>query len=405
MLDNPPAYVQSYEAEAETSAAALQYVTKAGNVVRVGFKYNANFDMWIEFKPGGVNQLMALGNIYLIRNSAQEVDPNPAFPRAVTLTVTGSDWVGPYIMRAAVNGNGESPKFTGGWHGSNGDGTGKATARTVSWQVAADGKAFTEDGTIAAREVTVSVVNRIQAYNTKPTGDFPLREVVEERVQYAVRRGTVDVQVEIEALEDIVIERYYGLQSINSGHNGTIHYVNGDVQDRKKTPNASNDSGPLYKAPDVSRYALRSASRLHNLVVWLDRSFGLGDMKNVPVSLPAAFTASYGKSYFNLIRSDLPVAAGEKVAWRGGWIFSPGLPSPGDLAYIYHGKTPADDRLVIDFLAAGGEGYCTLPAEYSGKKVAVLSASPGVTAGEAVSADGKLWVRAEGYGSVVIAFQ
>lgn len=53
----------------------------------------------------------------------------------------------------------------------------------------------------------------------------------------------------------------------------------------------------------------------------------------------------------------------------------------------------------------GGKTARKLPAEYHGKKAVVVSASPGITVREAVSPEGKLWVRAEGYGSVVIAFQ
>jgi hypothetical protein len=55
------------------------------------------------------------------------------------------------------------------------------------------------------------------------------------------------------------------------------------------------------------------------LVLNLEEGLGLG---NLGVGTPRAFSASYRKSYFNLVNGiDLNLKKGEKVFWKGAWFW------------------------------------------------------------------------------------
>ena len=120
-----------------------------------------------------------------------------------------TDWIGPYNMRtvAKTSQTEKAYGFTGGWHGSNGDGTGNPTAQTQKIEAYLDGNASTQ-GT--GLEATVIVYNKVEAANTK--FDESKRFVIDEKVTYTFRDSRLYVKVESTALEDVRIAVYYGMQ-------------------------------------------------------------------------------------------------------------------------------------------------------------------------------------------------
>ncbi|MDF2989353.1 MAG: hypothetical protein K0R50_4863, partial [Eubacterium sp.] len=227
--------------------------------VRVAFKYDTGSSMWIDFKSGGVNSIFGISKISIggaSTNSLEEVLKN----KEDVLMKSETDWIGPYIVKSNTNGNSNQAAFTGGWHGFNGDGTGTPTAKTISFLVFADDIKVEENKIIICNKVRITVVNLVQAYNTKSI-DGKGRPVLKETIDYTISGNKIDVETRIEALESITIERYYGLQTQNNLWRDTITYGDGD------TVNGYINSSGI----DISQFTLKANGNA--LTAWIDNKY------------------------------------------------------------------------------------------------------------------------------------
>ncbi|MCX8131259.1 MAG: hypothetical protein N3I35_14320 [Clostridia bacterium] len=286
------------------------------------FKYNETDDMWIEFKKCGINSIMSISAIYLAPNMKTGVDPD--FSRkTVTFMKAYTDFIGPYIVSAKNNGDSGSPSFTGGWHGSNGNETGNPTARTISVKVKTDSSYQAVEGVIPCYTAEIHVTNLIQGYNTKQQH----REILLENVYYGINNGRIDVRVETEALEDVSIQKYYGLQIQNNPWNQNISF-------RIEKTKTTSENMLLTKIEHANRYyptaeklIINATYGKHRLEVWIDPTYGMGKMKYISGDKPYAFsfkpTKGSGKSYFNLINGlEFSLPKDCKMYWHGGYVFS-----------------------------------------------------------------------------------
>lgn len=287
--------------------------------VEVFIRYNSNSYMCIRFRKGGVNSIMGIGEMYLVRTNGSEIlGFTDISTKSIKFNRASTDWISPYIVRAIEGPLGKYPKFTGGWHGGNGDRTGRPTGKTVDYRVIANGKEITEEKVIKARKIEIIVRNHIQGYNTKEE-DGMSRDIVEEVVRYTINENKINVNLEILALEDIVIERYYGLQTYNLPWNGTLTY--GDSNENIMVFTESN-SGKKSINPDVNFFTITSRDGEHQLQGWLDSNKGLGNLEFLSEDKPIIFTRNYGKTYFNLINGIIkPMKKNEKANWSGGYRF------------------------------------------------------------------------------------
>lgn len=381
------------------SGTSDQYVYKVGNTTRVACKYGASKDLILEFAPCGLNNITTISNIYIQDNP--KTFPDYRLGKVMTpWQTTGTDWVGPYVVMAVNNGNGNTAGFTGGFHGYDGGQTGAKTAYSDSVTVKADGASVPDGIALPCKAVVITVVNRIQAYNTKQA-DGNGRAVLRETVTYTISEGSVNVSNSIDVLEDVRIETYYGLQTINSKVTGSIHYLHSQHATRQAVL-ASNSAGAKSSYPNVERYCLRSSDGNHNLIAWLDRSTGLGDGAKVSPYQSIAFTESYGKSYFRLIGDVWPTyAAGTVLTWKGGYVFTPGMtPTGADLVYI--SKVNGKYRLTLDFLSSGGNPV-GLPTKLRNQSVTVIQKDATVSI-DSASGPTSIGVSSTGYGTVTVEF-
>lgn len=313
----------SKQPEGPVASDATQYVVKCGTEITIAHKYNDQSDMWIVFDRFGANKLEGLKEWRLAENTGTTVNPDMSRPSTL-LQADVSDWIGPYVVRANANGNGNAWDFTGGNHNYDGGSTSSPTGTTDSFRVWADGVEVA-DGTVTASVYTkIEVVNLIQAYNTKEA-DGSGRPVLKETVTYEISNGHIQVHNEIEALEDITFDTYYGLQSVNGAWNDTVRYFAGDQEVASSPANIYSDSGAKAVKPNVDSYLLSSSDQggfQHKLRVRLDRQYGLGALANLADHMPVIFTQEYGKTYFLQIKGTTPeLKQGEKFAWQGSYDF------------------------------------------------------------------------------------
>ncbi|WP_152669096.1 DUF4855 domain-containing protein [Paenibacillus sp. DMB20] len=302
---------------------ARQYVVKCGSEITIAHKYNDFVDLWFVFDRFGANKLVSFKEWRLAENTG--TDANPDMERPYTLLQGDvSDWIGPYIVRANADGNGHPPSFTGGNHAYDGGNTGSATAVTESVQVWADGVELEEGKVVSSDEVKIRVVNLVQGYNTK-LQDGTGRAVLKETVTYEISGGRVRVHNDIEALEDIIFETYYGLQTVNGAWNHTVRYYAGDREAASSPANVYSDSGTKTLNPDIDSFLLSSDDQggfRHMLRVQLDRQYGLGTLQHLAEDMPVVFTQNYGKTYFLQIKGTAPeLKKGERFSWQGSYDF------------------------------------------------------------------------------------
>jgi hypothetical protein len=267
-------------------------------------------NLQIGFYPCGVNRLFGIAEVSYFPGWAAH-HRGEASNRFLSCT----DWIGPYYVCSLVSRQAGLPlRFTGGWHGSNGDGTGEPTAATSGVTIRVNNEELTGNFERACDQAALVVTNLIQGY------DYALskRELLRETVQYDI---TVDrkiaVCVCIEALDDVVIQRYYGLQSQNFSIFDSVSYASDD-QVCHTAPVKANSNSPQAEA--VNAIILTGASNQHRLRLVLNIREGLGTAEYLAPELPRAFSASYGKSYFNLVNGrELILKKGEKVFWKGAY--------------------------------------------------------------------------------------
>lgn len=131
-----------------------------------------------------------------------------------------TDMVGPFMNLVAVN-NGDgnrstSPSytnasFTGGCHGFNGDQTGTPTANVISKHIILDGREQGANGVYFCDSLTLKFIDGIQAHNTCKE-DGTGRTVLNEEVTYTFEGDRIKVSAFLTPLEDVKVQRYYGLQ-------------------------------------------------------------------------------------------------------------------------------------------------------------------------------------------------
>lgn len=70
------------------------------------------------------------------------------------------------------------------------------------------------------------------------------------------------------------------------------------------------------------KYILTSLEHKFELEAWLNPYVGLGNFDYLKKGQSYAFTASYGKSYFNLVNGkEMDLKSGESCSWSGGYVF------------------------------------------------------------------------------------
>lgn len=297
--------------KAEETTVTPMIVKNIEGRIQIGL-FSNNKNMEISFFPGGVNHLFGIGKVSYY---ASRTD----YLQGKTLVEFSSctDWVGPYFVCSASSVNaGISQKFTGGWHGSNGDGTGLPTASTSKARFIIDRKEISGNFEQNCNQVDLFITNLIHGYDYPETNTSLLKE----NVHYSIKPdGKIDVEVKIEALEDAVIQRYYGLQCQHFSVFDRVHYLAG--QQTVNTEGVNMDSRCLTNN-GINTILLKSADNRHQLRLTLDITRGLGTFENLENGKPKAFSASYGKSYFNLINGkNLIIKKGHEVFWKGSYFW------------------------------------------------------------------------------------
>ena len=289
------------------------YVKIADNTIKYNFKYNQTEDMCIQMNKKGVNNIFDFSNIYKIANS--EAETSNKLELANQFYTNSTDWLGPYTVKAINNINGdntESHFFTGGNHGYNnfGDISGNtATGRTSEITFFVEGRKVTNfEGYV--EYIDIYWTNYIQAYNTTKSNGGG-REVLKENYHLHFNGNKIEIDNTIEALEDVLIEKYYGIQCQRTNWNEKLYY--------HSSKNKKWNDGTIASNSQSTTCDLITHKKSNDYLDIYFSSIGVGNKEFIS-DLTYNAMASDTKTYFyNLKNANL--LTGDVISYKGHYRF------------------------------------------------------------------------------------
>lgn len=370
---------------------------KTGTTLAVKFVYSDTQNMIIEFDLLGINQITHLKRLYLQDKVAGTLD-NDLYANRVLLYEASSDWISPYRIEALNNGNGNSLFTTGANHGTV-NGEGFPTARNGGAKIFADNLEL-RDGEVAfAREkVVIETVQFVSAFNTIDLNTGAKRDSLKETIKHTITPGNIAVSLNFEALEDLLVKNYAGLQMQKGVWGSSVYFMEDAAAPMVYDITGANSATSSTKAnaqPD--RWVAKSSG--NTVVAYYDKEIGLGSrayVSDTEAMLYTTGTKLYGKLIYNT--NGVTLTAGDSFYWCGGYTFTKGLNCPGaETAYIIR-LNSGKKVYVVDFISAANTYLQVEPADFN-KKITILEKSASVTADNYVSAKG-LKISASGYGQI-----
>lgn len=240
---------------------------------------------------------------------------------------TATDFISPYGL-LAVNNTVNNKQFTvGGAHGTEGS-TGYPTGQFEEIEyIKLDDTIIQENGIYEGNKLDLKVNHIVYASNVISENNN--RNTLLEERYYSISNGDHEVQVDLTALEDLILTRYVGLQMIQPDFYDYFYFPG-----LKNTYETKKQPAGLYTLSEKS-YDLLNRAVLYNdnsiLIMMTDREYGVGNGKYATESTianpqsPLTYTGGeFGKIYsHNLGRNntELKLNKNESISYRGGYYF------------------------------------------------------------------------------------
>jgi len=278
--------------------------------IYVGMRLNSTQDIRFEFTNLNVNGTWQFTRIYLFSNTDKY--PSNDFTSIGTPKLSGgTDFISPFVVKAVANATGDwvdkdtSFRFTGGFHDYNGGigalspNTVLATAKNYILDIFYDNikTTVTTAGSYYADDVYIKAQQRVQAYNTMlSTGGG--REVLNLDVEYRFKEPLVmDVDMFIEAREDIDINIWYGfIMAMDGAHGAAAQCRMSGTDGNTKVVTINSASGTITNVK-VNRLEFMAHDRTFKMIQEINNNFGLGGYYAKDADQPYISWASTNKIY------------------------------------------------------------------------------------------------------------
>lgn len=298
-------------------------IRKTEGTIEILSQYDKENDLLLTIGRVSNNNTWQISNAYLVTNKQKSA--NEKFDgEKILLNRVYTDYVSPYHQLRAINNiDGDEPNgegYTGGWHAYE-NSKGSPTSTMESYKLLLDNVQCEQNGTYEAQKVQIETTNLVQGINTKKVNGNG-RPILKEKITYTIVDGTIDVEVNLKAMEDITMEDYYFLQaSTNNFNNGIL-----PMNDKLYPFEIKNLSQDIYGGSKInsncSKIVLTDGS--NNLSIGIDPNYGIGDFKYNSHDC-RWFYRNYGKVYFNPIsmqkNDPLRLNKGEILKARGFYSF------------------------------------------------------------------------------------
>lgn len=389
-------YTATVFGESDVSGFPLM-CSKIGTNHRVQFPFSDTKNMIIDFDELGINKIFHPRRIYLLDKVNGGL--NSSFTGATLIKSINTDWISPYGL-AAINNPLNSNSFTvGGNHGTNSS-SGFATARNISVSMYADNQLIGDGQAIYAKEkVVIEVLNYIAAPNVIDLTTGAKRDSVAEYVTYTITPKNMNVSVTLEALEEVDLKYYLGIQAEKDGPWYKNLYYMPDVNQTiiDMTVDTSEGNSGLYPDSEADRFVMKKA----NFILIGQRSNEIGVGRSTMVTGQKLFkhTAGIGgKVYGHLIGTPQRLKVGDTIYFTGSYTFTESLSCPGaETAYFI--KEGQAKIYCVDFFKAVSNTFLQVDKEDFNKKISIVEKSESVTVDSFTSSRG-LKMSTTGYGQL-----
>lgn len=284
-------------------ADTLEYALSGDLIVN---NTNGPFNMSLKMGISSINTFFGIKNVDLTTTSD-------------SLSIaSNSDWLSPYMVKSMTKEEIKNPvpAFTGGWHAMDSISPSEPSAFMKSYEIYADGKKIIGNTTGKAKTIHIIVNQLIKGYNTD---DY----VLEEYILYTLINNEIRVRVKTFALQDVAIEKFYGIETQNKLFKKHITYHFDDQQSKTLDVGIISDSGPMDLKNKLNYFSLNSNDHPFILSAYMTHVGASKTMPLLPKGTPEAFTEAYGKSYFSVINGNpLILSPKEVFEWSGILKFS-----------------------------------------------------------------------------------
>lgn len=301
---DPSCYIPT-RSVGEIRAGVLWQRLASGNVLVSWASTNDCYR--VEVGPNGAN---ALPNIIAIDRAAGNRLESALWSR---INTAATDWLPPLVFNSLEGDAGASAnQFTGGNHLIDG----AVTAAARIFTVCADGRPVNDGEFGWAHEVRIVIVNDLMAANTVALGRYAARQAF----NVTFKAGSVSVDADIRALENVKFSRDYGLQAVTLGFQGT-QLVLGGQNTQREAFDSTKTSGQKVDYPNAWGIVLQSTNG--QLGMWMDKDYRVGSGELVDANEPLLQGGGAGntKWYMAALISAAGVTRvqGAGYRYRGGY--------------------------------------------------------------------------------------
>jgi hypothetical protein len=348
------------------------YITVVGNEAFVISKYNAEYDIIVQFAHTMKNELYSIKRVYLASNTGEKLSTDHTRPVAVLLSSQeASDMIGPVAVRTTGG-----SFFVGGNHlYPNQEGV--KSAKTNSYAIYADDKAVSA-GSCYADTVTIKVRNTIfDPAEVSLEGQLS-SPLIEECTSFAVDCGEISIAVEHRYMKDVSVGRYYGMQSMFT-KGAEFITAQGGYSNWK-----ANEETRILKGdtPLLNRFSQRTTDGFYQNTVLLP--YGLGTHEYVSDE-QEVFIWTGAKAYHVLIR-DREIPAGAKLAWMG--VYNWNTPIVDDENnYIYTYKVDGKEFVSITAKQTYSNVSVAMPTRLSNTLYRALESDENITLNDIITSN------------------
>lgn len=325
---------QTLKADVANEHKQLAARRDGNNIYFFRHNYKANTDLTVWFKRKAMNSLMDFSGWFTSSNTGDSVITGLPDPLARTQIIAGdTDWLAPTVVYSENAGDGDfndftSNKFTGGWHGYNNatTGTASATAREISCTLYVDDAVVTDGNYATGDNIKLIIVNNLQGSNTEKSNGTG-REIIQQKFIITMNKDSnkITVESEVKALEDVIIERHYGMSMYRANMSDTCYVLGSHSYHSPFDFNALVRNDGKETTGIVEKITATSDS----FVMDRDNTYGLGD--GYANHSDYGVLVNGGKAYnqmANAIGKDLDtyglhLSEDDIVRWRGSYDVNP----------------------------------------------------------------------------------
>lgn len=311
-----------------SSNIVKNYARLKSGVLEIASPFNNDYFLVLTFKESGPSLTWQISDAYLLeRGSVFNFNNN-----RVSYFTVNSDFVGPYYnLRAVENADGDDLsgiRFTGGYHGSNGDATGGATSTKVSIAISADNFPMAEGVVYACDKVTLNTVNHVHGSNTSKA-DGTGRGILSENQIYTISKNKISVENIITPLEKITLDRYMFIQALLKDFKTKFLAIDDNVNKGyfsidiwgDYTKDVSSGMPSESKSNEIRAFK----SNGDYMKVMLDKSTGIGDFAYNPDTRSRWLVSSgANKFYFYPVATKLEIDSSTTLYGKGSYEFISG---------------------------------------------------------------------------------